>query len=78
MKFNDFVVFYFDHDKFRKKIMAILKKDNLTPEDIARSIGYSDQALNDYLIKRKSDSKFIAGALCDRFHLNPKKFLKEF
>ena len=76
MEINDFVNFYFDHDRFRKKIMEILEENNLTITDIAPSIGYADRTLFNYL-KKYQDSRFIAGALCERFNLNPKNFMRD-
>ena len=76
MKINDFVSFYFDHERFRRKVKAILIENDLTAEDIAPSIGYAERTVINYL-HGANDSRFVAGALCDRFDLNPKDFMKE-
>lgn len=76
MEINSFVSFYFDHDRFRKKILEILKENNLTTADIAPSIGYAERTLFNYLHKYM-DSRFVAGALCERFNLNPKDFMRD-
>lgn len=75
MEINDFVSFYFDHDRFRRKVKAILIENELTIEDIAPSIGYADRSLYNYL-HAHNDSRFVAGALCERFRLNPKNFMR--
>lgn len=75
MKLNDYEAFYFDHDKLRKSIKTFLKENELTAEDIAPSIGYADRTLINYL-QGANDSRFVAGALCERFEFNPKIFMR--
>ena len=72
----DFITFYFDHDKLRKAVKEILKKDNLAYKEIAPSLGYTLHMVNQYMCGT-SNSRFMAGALCERFNLNPKDFMKE-
>ena len=76
MNLNDFEAFYFDHDKFREVIKSILNASNLTCDDIAPSIGYAERSVINYL-QGTNNSRFLAGALCERFRLNPKTFMRE-
>ena len=77
VKFNDFENFYFDHNKFRSKVNSILEENGLSYADIAKSLGYSEEHLTNYM-EGSNNSRFVAGALCDRFRLSPKSFFKEF
>ena len=76
MILSEFMFLYFDHDKLRKTVKAILKKDNLAYKQITQSLGYTESMLNKYMCGL-SDSRFMAGALCERFNLNLKDFTKE-
>ena len=76
MLIDNFILLYFDHDKFRKTVKQILTDNQLKVSDIATSIGYSDNSLHQYM-NGTHDSRFIAGALCTKFHLDPKKFTKK-
>lgn len=76
MKIDNFTLFYFDHDKFRQTVKQILTDNHLKYSDIATSIGYTADMLGRYL-NGHNDSRFVAGALCTKFHLDPKKFTKK-
>ena len=76
MKLDDYQVYYLDHTKLREKVLSILAENNLKASDIAPSIGYTSSVVADYLHCR-SNSRFMAGALLERFKLNPKDYMKE-
>lgn len=76
MQIDNFTLLYFDHDKFRETVKQILTDNHLKYSDIATSIGYTADMLGRYLNGR-NDSRFVAGALCAKFHLDPKKFTKK-
>lgn len=76
MILDKYQTYYFDHDKLRRKVKAILIENDLKAEDIATSIGYANVSLTNYLLC-KGDSRFIAGALLERFNLNPRDFMRD-
>ena len=76
MKIDNYTLLYFDHDQLRETVKQILTDNQLKNSDIATSVGYTADSLNDYMYGR-NNSRFIAGALCAKFHLDPKKFTKK-
>lgn len=76
MKFDNHTSYYFDHDRFREAVRQILETNHLKETDIATSLGYTAHAVSQYLCGR-NDSRFMAGALCTKFKLNPKDFTKK-
>ena len=76
MKIDDYTLLYFDHDRFREAVKQILTDNQLKVSDIATSLGYTDNAIHQYMNGRHN-SRFIAGALCTKFHLDPKSFTKK-
>lgn len=76
MILSEFMNFYFDHDKLRQTVRTILKENNLVYKQIAPSIGYTEHSVQQYM-RGASNSRFMAGALCERFNLNLKDFMRE-
>ena len=66
---------FLDQEKLVKEVKKILKENHLKQKDIAQSIGYTPNALSAFM-NGESTSRYMAGALLERFNLNPKDFMR--
>ena len=70
---DSYSYYFLDQEKLSNTVRKFLKENNIKYEDFAKSIGYSASALGCYL-NGESTSRFMAGALIERLHLDTKDY----
>lgn len=66
---DSYSYYFLDQEKLSKTVRNFLKENNISQEDLAKSIGYTQPSLANWL-RGESTSRFMAGALIERLHLD--------